>query len=88
MAHLQDLVARIRVFYDPVNEPVRRRVYTILLALAALAVTAGLITGSAVTAICGPLALLLAVPSVEKARASVTPVVEQPGKHRQPEADQ
>ncbi|MDT8915770.1 hypothetical protein [Amycolatopsis sp. PS_44_ISF1] len=73
MLPLSDIVDTIRRFYDPAHEPLRRRVYTTLLALAALAVTVGLVAGSAVTAITGPLALLLAVPAVESARSQVTP---------------
>lgn len=73
MPPISDIVAAIRRFYDPTHEPLRRRVYTALLALAALAVTVGLVAGSAVTAIAGPLSLLLTVPAVESARSQVTP---------------
>lgn len=77
---------RIRLFYDPTREPLRRRVYTYLLALAALAVGAGVIASSVPLALAGPLATLLAVPVVEKARNLVTPVAapdlsDTPGRH-------
>lgn len=83
---MPELIAKIRLFYDPTREPLRRRVYTYLLALSALAVTAGLITGSLATGLAGPLATLLAVPVVEKARSLVTPVADPiiddtPGRH-------
>lgn len=83
---LKDVVTRVRTFYDPTREPLRRRVYTYLLALAALAVGAGLIASSVPLAIAGPLASLLAVPVVEKARSLVTPVADPdltdtPGRH-------
>ncbi|MBP2323343.1 hypothetical protein JOF56_003728 [Kibdelosporangium banguiense] len=85
MRHMLDLVAKFRLFYAPTREPLRRRVHTTLLAIAALAVTAGLIAGSTVAALIGPLALLLAVPAVEKVRAQVTPAASPPGKHAAPE---
>jgi hypothetical protein len=86
MDTLRDAVARVRLFYDPTREPLRRRVYTYLLAVTALAVGAGLIASSVPLAIAGPLASLLAVPVVEKARGMVTPVADPiiddtPGKH-------
>lgn len=86
MDRVRALYARIRLFYDPTREPLRRRIYTYLLAIAALAVAAGFITGSLVAGVAGPLATLLAVPVVEKARSLVTPVADPiiddtPGRH-------
>lgn len=88
MSRLSDVYARVRLFYDPTREPLRRRVYSYLLLVASLAVAAGIITSSAVATIAGPLALVLAVPVVEKARSLVTPVADPivddvPGKHAQ-----
>lgn len=86
MTFLSDALRRVRLFYDPTREPLRRRVYTFLLAIAAIAVGAGLIASSVPLAIAGPLASLLAVPVVEKARSLVTPVAypdltDTPGRH-------
>lgn len=78
---------RVREFYSPTREPLRRHVYTTLLAIMGFAVTAGLLTGTTLLAVSGPLAFLLAVPAVEKARSLVTPVAapvfvdDVPGKH-------
>ncbi len=90
MARLRAVYARIRTFYDPTREPLRRRVYTYLLLVASLAAGAGIITGSVATGLAGPLALVLAVPVVEKARSLVTPVADPdltdtPGRHAAPE---
>ncbi|WP_394620960.1 hypothetical protein JNUCC0626_18255 [Lentzea sp. JNUCC 0626] len=86
MSRLADIAAKIRLFYDPTREPLRRHVYTTLLGLVAFAVAAGLVTGSVATALIGPLALVLAVPAVERARAQVSPVAgDKPGKHARPE---
>ncbi len=86
MDSVRAIVARVRTFYDPTREPLRRRVYTYLLLVASLAAGAGIITGSVATGLAGPLASLLAVPVVEKARSMVTPVADPiindtPGKH-------
>lgn len=90
MAYLETpmgtLITRIQLFYDPTREPLRRRVYTLLLGIIAAAVAAGLLTGSAVATIPGILTIALAVPAVEKARALVTPVADPdltdtPGRH-------
>lgn len=91
MAFVQDVVRRVRLFYDPTREPLRRRVYSFLLACAALAVAAGILTGSAAATVAGPLAVVLAVPVVESARSKVTPVAaplldDDPGKHAAPDA--
>lgn len=80
------LVARIRYFYDPTREPLRRRVYTTLLLAVPIAVAAGILTGSAAASFLGLLPVLLAVPAVEAARRAVTPVADPdltdtPGKH-------
>lgn len=76
MAFLSDAVNRIRRFYDPTREPLRRRVYTLFLGILATAITAGILTGSAAVAAPGILALVLAVPAVESARSLVTPVAD------------
>ncbi len=86
MDSVRAIVARVRTFYDPTREPLRRRVYAYLLLVASLAAGAGIITGSVATSLAGPLALVLAVPVVEKARSKVTPVADPiindtPGKH-------
>lgn len=86
MTLLRTLIARVRSFYDPTREPLRRSVYTALLGIVAAAVTFGLITSSVAALVGGPLALLLAVPAVEHARSLVTPVADPiindtPGKH-------
>ena len=86
MDRLRTALAAIRRFYDPTREPLRRSVYTTLLALAGAAVTLGLITGTVVATIAGPLAVVLAVPAVERARSLVTPVADPaihdtPGRH-------
>jgi hypothetical protein len=86
MVALKTYIARVRLFYDPTREPLRRRVYTTLLLVVPFAVTAGILTGSAATGLIGLLPVLLAVPAVEKARSLVTPVADPdltdaPGKH-------
>lgn len=86
MAYLAALIHRIRLFYDPTREPLRRRVYTYLLAVAALGAAFGLVSGVLAVTIAVPLATILAVPAVEKARSLVTPVADPdltdtPGKH-------
>lgn len=86
MTHLRALIARVKLFYDPTREPLRRSVYTFLLGLVGVAVTLGVITGATAVAVGGPLAALLAVPVVEKARSKVTPVADPdltdtPGQH-------
>lgn len=86
MDHIAALIARIRLFYDPTREPLRRRVYTYLLLIAGMAASAGLIAGSLPVVLAGPLAAALAVPVVEKARSLVTPVAapdltDTPGRH-------
>lgn len=86
MPRITDLITRVRLFYDPTREPLRRRVYTLLLGIVATAITAGILTGSAAVAAPGLLALVLAVPAVEKARSLVTPVADPdltdtPGRH-------
>jgi len=90
MTTLRALVARVRSFYDPTREPLRRSVYTALLGIVGAAVTLGLITSTVALTIGGPLALVLAVPAVEHARSKVTPVADPiindtPGKHAAPE---
>lgn len=79
------LIARVRLFYDPTREPLRRSVYTSLVLLVPALVTAGILTGAGAASLLGLLPLLLAVP-VEKARSLVTPVADPdltdpPGKH-------
>ena len=86
MDRLQALVTRVRLFYDPTREPLRRSVYTTLLGLATLGATLGIISGTAALAVAVPLAALLAVPAVEHARSKVTPVedpdlTDTPGRH-------
>ncbi len=86
MARLRAAYTRIRSFYDPAREPLRRSVYTALLAIVGAAVTFGIITGTTAATLGGPLALVLAVPAVERARSLVTPVAatainDTPGQH-------
>ena len=86
MTSIRALVARVRAFYDPTREPLRRNVYTFLLGIIGVGVTLGVITGATALAVGAPLAALLAVPVVEKARSQVTPVADPdltdtPGQH-------
>lgn len=86
MDTLRAIDARVRLFYDPTREPLRRRVYTALLGIVTLAVTAGLITGAVAVAVSGALAAILVVPATEMARRMVTPVADPiiddtPGRH-------
>lgn len=69
MSHLW---ARLSAFYDPVNEPLRRKLHAAVVALVGLAVTAGVLAGSSAAAIIGALPALLVIP-VERARRKVTP---------------
>ncbi len=88
MTNLRALVARVRDFYSPAREPLRRRVYTALLMVIGAAVTAGLVTGTVAVTLSGLLPVLLVVPAVEAARQKVTPVAapvlpinDEPGQH-------
>ncbi len=92
MPDLRTLITRVRLFYSPDREPLRRSVYTTILGIVGAAVTLGLITGTVAVAIGAPLAGLLAVPAVEHARSKVTPtaklqdervvyVNDEPGQH-------
>ncbi len=74
MPALRTLISRVRTFYSPDREPLRRSVYTSLLLVIGVAVTAGLITGTVAATISGLLPVLLVVPAVEAARTRVTPV--------------
>lgn len=90
MTRVNDLIARIRLFYSPTREPLRRRVYGALLGLVTLGVTAGLISGALAVSIGSAGAAILVVPAVEYARRAVTPVADpiiddEPGKHAAPE---
>lgn len=92
MTRVNDLIARIRLFYSPLREPLRRRVYTALLAIVTLGVTVGVISGALAVAIGSAGAAVLAVPAVEYARRAVTPVAapvvpidDEPGQHAAPD---
>lgn len=92
MAFVKAAVRRVRLFYDPTREPLRRRLYSFLLACAALAVASGILTGSTAATVAGPLAVVLAVPVVESARSKVAPVADPivddvPGKHAADQED-
>ncbi len=78
------MVDRIRLFFDPTREPLRRRVYTALAAVVTFAVTAGLITASVGVAVTGVLSAVLIGAVAEQVRKLVTPYVpidDSPGKH-------
>ena len=86
MAHIRATVARVRLFYDPTREPLRRRVYSTLLAVVTLAVGAGVITGTVAATLAALAPLVLMVPATEAARRLVTPVADPvvadtPGRH-------
>lgn len=85
MAALTAAVAKIRLFFDPTREPLRRRVYSTLVALLAVCGAAGYITGNDVAAVTSIAAVALMVPATESARRLVTPVaapdLDDPGKH-------
>lgn len=68
----------MRDFFSREGEPVRRYVYGVAVALLALLVTLGVVTGEAATAVGGFLAAALLVPAAELVRSKVTPV--DPGK--------
>jgi len=92
MTRVNDLVARVRLFYSPLREPLRRRVYTALLGIVGVGVTVGLISGALALSIGTAGAAILAVPAVEYARKAVTPVAapvvpidDDPGQHAAPE---
>lgn len=90
MARLKAIVARIQLFYSPTREPLRRTVYTTLVAILGIAVTAGILTGALAATLTGIGATVLMVPAVEAARRLVTPVKdpiitdEHPGRHEAP----
>ncbi len=88
MPDVRALIARIKDFYSPAREPLRRRVYTALLMVIGAAVTAGLVTGTVAVTLSGLLPVPLVVPAVEAARQKVTPVAapvlpitDEPGQH-------
>lgn len=86
MDRIRTVITRIRIFYDPTREPLRRRVYTSLATLIAVGVTAGAITGAMALSLGGFAAAVLVIPAVEAARSKVTPLTDPviddtPGRH-------
>jgi hypothetical protein len=63
----------MRDFFSKDGEPVRRYVYGVAVALLALLVTLGVVTGEAATAVGGFLAAALLVPTAEIVRSKVSP---------------
>ncbi len=85
MTLIRDAYRRVRLFYDPAREPLRRSVYTSLIVIVPALVTAGILSGAGAASLLGLLPVLLAVP-VEHARQKVTPLAapvldDEPGKH-------
>lgn len=86
MPDLKDAIERVRLFYDPTREPLRRRVYTALLTLVGVGVAAGIVSGALAVSIGTAGAAVLMVPAVEYARRAVTPIADPnltdtPGRH-------
>lgn len=81
------MLDRIRLFFDPSREPLRRNLYAALAGIIGLAVTAGLITSTAAVAVTGILSAVLIGAVGEYIRTLVTPyhpteeLEDEPGQH-------
>ena len=74
MDRIKAIVARVRAFYDPTREPLRRRVYTALSLIVTASVAVGLVTGTAAVTVTGILSSVLVGAVAEQIRQVVTPV--------------
>jgi len=84
------MVDRIRFFFDPAREPLRRNLYTALAGIIGMAVTAGLLTSEAAVTVTGVLSAVLVGAVGEYIRTLVTPYVpenDEPGAHAADRAD-
>jgi len=95
MTKLKAAYAKVRLFYDPTREPLRRRVYTAIALILAVTTPLGLITGTMAVTITGIASSVLMGAVAEQIRTLVTPVAapvldeplvdDDPGAHAAPE---
>lgn len=74
------MLARARRFFDKDREPLRRKLYSVLIPLLSVAVGVGWLTGEEAASLSVAAASLLLIPAAEMARQDVSPTP--PAQHR------